>query len=174
MIRDEAFHFFRQIKSPLPMGTRTALAGGPHPPSFGECGSAGAITPEALDLALSLPERLWQFQFPFLLAPVVSLLPADQIAAADGDENSVNAVVAHSPVKHGAQLRLVADGVVGDENASRYHAWHDEIESGAVDILLGIEEAETDAVVFGKMLERVAVDEVDDVGYFRGDEGGAG
>jgi hypothetical protein len=97
MIRDEALHFFLQIKSPLPMGTRTSrVAHIRH--LLANVGMQKRPHPNALALALSLPERLRQFQFPFLLAPHVSLLSADQIAATHRDEDSIYAFVAHSAV----------------------------------------------------------------------------
>jgi hypothetical protein len=68
---------------------------------------------------------------------------ADQVSGADGHQDDVYALVAQSMVEHGAQLRLVADCVVGDENASGHHARYGHVIKGVVSIFLGVEEAES-------------------------------
>jgi hypothetical protein len=69
-------------------------------------------------------------------------------------------------VEHGLQGRPVVEGIVCNQNASRYHARDNGFIALQVNLLLGIEKAEPDFRASLQMFQHVTVNKVHHVTYF--------
>ena len=87
----------------------------------------------------------------------LSPFPANQLAAAERDNQGVDSRVRERMIEHGLQGCAMIDGVVGDENASRNHARQQLLITVGVDFLLGVEKAEGNLFQLRQTVQSVAV-----------------